>query len=86
MRNILVIYVSRIGDTMLITPAVRALARAWPQARIDFLGSAASSVVFENLPFVRSWNESDELMWGMIVTCIAVPAAMLAWFKGKDWI
>jgi magnesium transporter len=41
---------------------------------------------FENLPFVRNWTESDGLMWGMIVTCIAVPAAMLAWFKGKDWV
>jgi magnesium transporter len=41
---------------------------------------------FVNLPLVDDWMRSDPLMWGMIVTCIAVPAAMLAWFKGKDWI
>jgi magnesium transporter len=41
---------------------------------------------FVNLPFVENWTRSDRLMWGMIVACIAVPAAMLAWFKGKDWI
>ena len=52
-RSILVIYVTRIGDTMLITPAVRALAKAWPQAKIDFLGSTVSSAVFQNLPFVH---------------------------------
>jgi len=52
-RSVLVINVTRIGDTMLATPAVRALARAWPEAKIDFLGSATSSPVFENLPFVR---------------------------------
>ena len=50
--SILVVYVSRIGDTMLITPAVRALAQAWPRARIDFLGSAKSAEVFRHLPFV----------------------------------
>lgn len=50
---ILVIYVSRIGDTMLITPAVRALSRTWPDASIDFIGSATSADVFRNLPFVR---------------------------------
>ena len=37
-RSILVINVSRIGDTLLVTPALRALARAWPQARITVLG------------------------------------------------
>ena len=37
---------------MLITPAVRALARAWPAARIDFVGSATSAEVFCHLPFV----------------------------------
>lgn len=50
--SILVIYVSRIGDTMLITPAVRALAAKWPRARIDFFGSRTSAAVFNNLPFV----------------------------------
>ncbi len=51
-RRILVIYVSRIGDTMLITPAVRAMAKAWSGATIDFLGSPKSADVFRHLPFV----------------------------------
>jgi len=50
--SILVIYVTRIGDTMLVTPAVRALAQAWPKARIDFFGSRTSAAVFRHLPFV----------------------------------
>ena len=32
-RDILYINVSRIGDTLLVTPAVRAVASRWPQAR-----------------------------------------------------
>ena len=41
---------------------------------------------FENLPFLEDWTHSDRLMWGMVVTCVAVPAAMLAWFKRKNWL
>jgi hypothetical protein len=25
-------------------------------------------------------------MWGMVVTCIALPAAMMAWFRQKNWL
>jgi heptosyltransferase-3 len=50
--SILVINVSRIGDTLLMTPAVRALARAWPQARITFFGHPKRAEILQNLPFV----------------------------------
>lgn len=52
-KTILVMYITRIGDTMLITPLVRALAHAWPSAHIDFLGSRTSAEVFFHLPFIR---------------------------------
>lgn len=51
-RHILVINVSRIGDTLLATPAIRALATAWPDARIDVLGHPNRVEVLEHLPFV----------------------------------
>jgi magnesium transporter len=41
---------------------------------------------FDNLPFFDNWIHSDRLMWAMVVTCVAVPAAMLTWFKGKNWL
>ena len=41
---------------------------------------------FDNLPFVEDWVHSDRLMWGMVGLCVAVPAAMLTWFKRKDWL
>lgn len=52
-RNILVINVSRIGDTLLATPALRALAAAWPGARIDVLGHPNRAEVLEHLPFIH---------------------------------
>jgi heptosyltransferase-3 len=53
-RRILVINVSRIGDTLLATPAIRALAAAWPDATIDVLGHPNRVEVLEHLPFLAS--------------------------------
>lgn len=50
---ILVINVSRIGDTLLATPAIRAIARAWPAAAVDVLGHPNRVEVLRGLPFVR---------------------------------
>ena len=51
--RVLVINVSRIGDTLLVTPALRALAAAWPDAEIDVLGHPGRVEVLANLPFLH---------------------------------
>lgn len=51
--NILVIAVSRIGDTLFATPAIRALAATYPDASLTVLGHPKRAEVLENLPFVR---------------------------------
>lgn len=53
-RRILVIAVARIGDTLLITPALRALAARWPRAEITFLGHPKRVEVMDNLPFLAA--------------------------------
>jgi heptosyltransferase-3 len=53
-RSILVINVSRIGDTLLVTPALRALAKAWPQAEVVFLGHPKRVQIMEHLPYVSA--------------------------------
>ena len=53
-RRILVIAVARIGDTLLITPALRALAARWPQAAITFLGHPKRVEVMAHLPFLAA--------------------------------
>src|SRR5262245_15493491 len=50
--RILLINVSRIGDTLLTTPALRSLAAAWPRATITALGHPARHEVLAHLPFV----------------------------------
>jgi heptosyltransferase-3 len=51
-ESILVIAVTRIGDTLLVTPALRALTRAWPSARVTFLGHPRRAEIVQHLPFV----------------------------------
>ncbi|MBL8473231.1 MAG: glycosyltransferase family 9 protein [Rhodocyclaceae bacterium] len=51
--RILVINVTRIGDTLLTTPVLRALARHWPGAKITFAGHRKRAEVMQNLDFVE---------------------------------
>ena len=53
-RSILVINVARIGDTLLTTPALRALAARWPEAAITFLGHPKRVEVMRHLPFLAA--------------------------------
>lgn len=52
-RSILAISVSRIGDTILATPALRAIAAAWPPAKLEFLGHPKRAEIIRHLPFVH---------------------------------
>lgn len=58
--SILVINVSRIGDTLLATPSLRALAETWPTARITVLGHPNRVEVLENLPFLAEVGEIEK--------------------------
>jgi heptosyltransferase III len=51
-REILIIHVTRIGDTLLATPAMRAIAAAHPQARITCLAHPKRAEILRHLPFL----------------------------------
>src|SRR5262245_59781989 len=52
-KSILAIVVSRIGDTLLATPALRAIGGAWPGARLTCLAHPKRAEVLRNLPFLH---------------------------------
>jgi len=52
-QRILVINVTRIGDTLLTTPVLRTLAAAWPNAQLTFAGHKKRIEVLQNLPFLH---------------------------------
>ena len=51
--SILVINVSRIGDTLLAIPAIRALAERWPNAKLTVLAHPDRQELLQNLPFIH---------------------------------
>jgi len=40
---------------------------------------------FDDLPGLKGWMHHDSLMWVMVVICLAVPIALVVWFRRKGW-
>jgi heptosyltransferase III len=59
-KQILIINVSRIGDTLLATPAIRAIAQHWPEAKLTVLGHPKRVEVLEHLPFIYRVGSIDK--------------------------
>jgi heptosyltransferase III len=59
-QHVLAINVTRIGDTLLNTPALRAIARTFPNARITCLGHAKRVEVLEHLPYLNKIGQIDK--------------------------
>lgn len=55
-REILFIIVTRIGDTLFTTPAIRAVAEKYPNAEITVLAHPKRFMVLQNLPFISKVN------------------------------
>ena len=66
--SILLVRQDRIGDVLISTPLVAALARHYPGAAIDFFLSRNNAFVLENDPRVR--KRCDHLMIDMIVIAL----------------
>jgi heptosyltransferase-3 len=52
-QDILVVQVSRIGDTLLATPVLRTLAQAYPKARLTCLAHPNRVEILQGLPFIH---------------------------------
>lgn len=59
-RRVLIINVTRIGDTLLVTPAIRAIANFFPNARLTVLGHPKRVEVLENIPFIHRVGGIDK--------------------------
>ncbi len=64
-RSALVINVSRIGDTLLATPALRAIAHACPEAELTCLAHPKRAEILEHLPFVARVGRVDKRIAGL---------------------
>lgn len=72
--RVLVIIVARIGDTLLVTPALRAIREACPRGMLTCMAHPSRLEVLENLPFV------DDLC-----PITKTRARWRGWLRGKKW-
>jgi heptosyltransferase III len=59
-KSVLIINVTRIGDTLLNTPAIRAIAAKFPNAAITCLGHAKRVEVLQHLPYLAHVDKIDK--------------------------
>ncbi|WP_340613797.1 glycosyltransferase family 9 protein [Xenorhabdus thailandensis] len=52
-QNILIINIARFGDTLLITPVIRALKEKWPEANIDIFAHKKTKEILENIELIN---------------------------------
>lgn len=75
MDRILVVRLSSLGDILLATPALRALRKRFPQARMDFLTKAAFAPAIQGHPAV---SEVLTLKTGTLSELVAIRKTILA--------
>jgi heptosyltransferase-3 len=59
-KRVLIINVTRIGDTLLATPAIRAIARFFPNAMLTVLGHPKRVEVLENIAYIARVGGIDK--------------------------
>ncbi|MEQ1516235.1 MAG: glycosyltransferase family 9 protein [Usitatibacteraceae bacterium] len=59
-KRVLIINVTRIGDTLLATPAIRAIAKFFPNAKLTVLGHPKRVEVLENISYVHRVGGIDK--------------------------
>jgi ADP-heptose:LPS heptosyltransferase len=71
-NTILVVATTGLGDSLMMTPAIRALRQAYPEVRIELLVTPASKQVFVHLPYVdrlwilkKGWRALEQLRWAL---------------------
>ncbi|MFA6028990.1 MAG: glycosyltransferase family 9 protein [Elusimicrobiota bacterium] len=77
--RILVLMLRRIGDVLLTTPAVRALRRAFPEARIDFAVEAPADQVLRGNPDLSAVLVCERSPLGLLRAAARVRAARYDW-------
>lgn len=88
MRDILVIIVARIGDTLLVTPSIHALKTTWPDARINVVAHPRQLDLLANNPDIhslRGFTKKSAPLRGWLRCCGGVSHPMdMALVYGAD--
>ena len=86
MRKILVLRGGALGDFIVTLPAVAALRRRWPDARIELAGNATAGQLARSRGLLDAVHSQHEARWGALYAHATLPGEFAAWLTEFDLI
>lgn len=86
MRKILVLRGGALGDFIVTLPALAALRRRWPDARIELAGNATAAQLARSHGLLDAVHSQHEARWSGLYAADALPAEFAAWLVEFDLV
>ncbi len=86
MRKILVLRGGALGDFIVTLPALAALRRAWPAARIELVGNAPAASVASTTHLLDAVHSQHEARWSALYTAADLSGDFTTWLTSFDLI
>lgn len=85
-RRILILRGGALGDFIVTLPALAALRRHWPDARIELVGNAPAAALARSRGLLDAVHSQHEARWSMLYGTAPLPSDFAAWLAGFDLI
>lgn len=86
MRKILVLRGGALGDFIVTLPALAALRRLWPAARIELAGNAAAATLARDAGLLDAVHSQHEGRWSTLFGDTPLPAEFAAWLASFELV
>lgn len=86
MQRILVLRGGALGDFIVTLPALAALRKRWPEARIELAGNATAAQLALHRGLVDAVQSQHEARWGALFAGGSLPGEFAAWLGSFDLV
>ncbi len=86
MRKILVLRGGALGDFIVTLPALAALRRTWPSARIELAGNATAAAIAHDSGLIDAVHSQQEARWSALFGPAPLPEELAAWLGSFDLV
>ncbi len=86
MRKILVLRGGALGDFIVTLPALAALRRRWPDARIELAGNATAAQLARARGLLDAVHSQHDARWGALYAPETLPVEFVAWLAEFDLV
>jgi ADP-heptose:LPS heptosyltransferase len=86
MRRILVLRGGALGDFLVTLPALAALRRAWPDARLELVGNATAATVVHGTGLLDAVHAQHQARWSALLAPAPLPADFAGWLATFDLV